>query len=128
MGQADSSLSDLDLARRRQDALQRVIDEHADGGVDPRRLRRALALCRELADAVDDDYCRGKVLLVEECAAELLTAAEPRPRGSVPGAQFLRSRIREALELLQSRLYSLERARRFGQPALARGLAAPLAG
>jgi len=97
---------DLDQARRQQAALQRVIDEHA-GGIDPRRLRRALALCRELSSSVEDEYLRRKVLLVEECAAELFCAREPRPRGSIPGADYLRQRIHEALELVQSRLYSL---------------------
>jgi hypothetical protein len=95
-----------------------MIEEHAGEGADFRRLRRALALCRELAAAVDDDYCRRKVLLIEECAAELFSIAEPRSRGRMSGAEFLRSRIREALELVQSRLYSLDRARRSGQPAL----------
>lgn len=125
MGSSDLTLPDLDLARRQQAALRRVIEERATAGVDFRRLRRALALCRELAaTTVDDDYCRRKVLIVEECAAELFSIAEPRARGSVPGSEFLRARIREALELLQSRLYSLERARRFGQPARVSGLGA----
>jgi hypothetical protein len=100
-------------------ALQDLMGEHAGGGRDPRRLRRVLALCRELSAAIEDEYCRSKVLLVEECAAELFSVAEPR-------VGFLRARIREALELVQSRLYSLERARRFGQPGLARGLTARL--
>jgi hypothetical protein len=111
MSPPDLGVSDLDLARRQQAALRRVIEERAGAGVDFRRLRRALALCRELAAAVDDDYCRGKILLVEECAAELFSVAEPRARGGIPGAEFLRNRIREALELVQSRLYSLEHAR-----------------
>lgn len=114
------SYPDLDLARRQQATLQRLIDEHS-GGADPRRLRRVLALCHELSSGAQDAYCRRKILLVEECAAELLSTAEAR-------ADFLRARIREALELAQSRLYSLQRARRFGEPALARGLAARLAG
>jgi hypothetical protein len=127
MSPSDSSVTDLDLAGRHQAALQRLIDEHT-GGMDPRRLRRALALCRELAAALDDDYCRRKMLLIEECAAELLSTAEPRARGNLPGADFLRNRIREALELVQSRVYSLERARRFGQPALASAFSARFAG
>ena len=127
MSPSDSSLTDLDLAGRKQAALQRLIEEHA-GGLDPRRLRRALSLCRELSDALDDDYCRRKVLLIEEFAAELFSTAEPRARGNLPGADFLRNRIREALEPVQSRVYSLERARRFGQPALARAFSARFAG
>src|SRR5690349_20299583 len=110
MGSSDLTLPDLDLARRQQAALRRMVDEHG-GGVDIRRLRRSLALCRDLAATVDDDYCRRKVLMVEECVAELFSIAEPRARGAVPGAEFLRNRIREALELVQSRLYSLGRNR-----------------
>ena len=115
------SHSDLNLAGLCLAHLQRVIGEPAGGGPDPRRLRRALALCREISAALDDEYCRRKVLFVEECAAELFTLAEPR-------SEFLRARIREALELVQSRVYSLERARRFGQPALRSGLTARFAG
>ena len=127
MSSSDLGVSDFDLARRQQAALRRVIEERAGAGVDFRRLRRALALCRELAVTVDDDYCRGKVLLVEECAAELFSVAEPRSRGGIPGAEFLRKRIREALELVQSRLYSLERARRFGELAPASAFSARFA-
>jgi hypothetical protein len=94
------SQTELNLA-----ALQRVVDEHAGSGVDLRRLRRALALCKEIDAALDDDYCRRKLLLVEESAAELFSA--PRPRGALSGADYLRRRIREALELVQSRLYTL---------------------
>lgn len=117
---------DIELARSRQASLRRVVDEHAGPGADPRRLRRVLALCRELCDAVDDRYCREKVLAVEECAAELLSLGEHRSRGALPGAEFLRAQIRSALELVQSRLYSLERARRHGQLSLRRGLTARL--
>lgn len=87
-------------------ALQRVIDEHAGSGADLRRLHRALALSREICAALDDDYCRRKLLVVEECAAELCVG-QARPRGAIPGADYLRQRIHEALELVQSRLYSL---------------------
>ena len=108
---------DIDLARSRQASLRRLIDEHAGPGADPRRLRRVLALCAELSDAVDDEYCRRKVLALEEYAAELLSSAVHRARGAMPGADFLRREIRDALELVQSRLYSLERSRRQGQLA-----------
>ena len=60
---------------------------------------------------------------VAEYAAELLSQAEPRARGAIPGIDFLRQQIRGALELLQSRLYSLEHARRYGK--LARGAYGP---
>ena len=116
---------DIDLARTRHSALRRVVAEHS-GGVDPRGLRLVLALCRQLREAIDDDYCRRKVLVVEECAAELLCASEPRARGSLSGADFLRREIRDALELVQSRLYSLERARRQAQPSAISGSRNPV--
>jgi hypothetical protein len=113
---------DIERARAGQAAVQRIIDGHTGPGADLRALRRMVDLCRELADAVDDDYCREKVRLVSEYAAELLSQGEHRARGTLPGADFLRREIRGALELLQSRLYSIERARRHGVQALARAV------
>ena len=113
---------DIERARAGQAALQRIVDGYAGPGADLRALRRVVNVCGELADAVDDDYCREKIRLVAEYAAELLSQAEHRARGSMSGVDFLRQQIRGALELLQSRLYSLERARRFGQQSFARAL------
>jgi hypothetical protein len=106
---------DIERAREGQTALRRIIDGHAGPGADLRALRRVVDLCRELGDAVDDDYCREKVRSVAEYCAELLSQGEHRARGALSGVDFLRQQIRGALELLQSRLYSLERARRLGQ-------------
>src|SRR4051812_17602929 len=102
---------DIQRARESQAKLQRIIDGYAGQGADLRALRRVVDLCRELSDAVDDEYCREKVRVVAEFSAELLAQGEPRPRGAMPGVDFLRQHIRAALELLESRLYSLERAR-----------------
>ena len=102
--------------------MQRIIDGCAGDRADLRALRRVVDLCRELADAVDDDYCRSKIHVVCEYAAELLSQGEHRARGALPGAEFLRREIRGALELVQSRLYSIERARRHGERALARAM------
>jgi hypothetical protein len=113
---------DIDRAREGQAALGRIIAAHTGPGPDPRALRRVVDLCRDLGEAVEDDYCREKVRELAEWAAELLSQSEPRPRGAVPGPQFLRQQIRGALELLQSRLYSLERARRYGEHSFARAL------
>ena len=115
--------SDIERAREGQAALRRIIDGYVGPGADRRALRRVVDLCGELADAVNDDYCRAKVHSIAEYAAELLSQAEPRARGAIPGVDFLRQQIRGALELLQSRLYSLEHARRYGQ--LARGAYGP---
>ncbi len=112
---------DIERARADQAALQRIIDV-AGPGADLRALRRVVDLCSELADAVDDDYCREKIRAVSEYAAELLSQNEHRARGAMPGAEFLRRAIRGALELVQSRLYSIERARRHGEQAVARAM------
>ena len=119
---------DIELARSRQAALRRLIDEHAGDAADLRRLRRVLALSEELCQAIDDAYCRDKVRALQECAAELLSAGEHRSRGALSGAEFLRQQIRSALELVQSRLYSLERVRRHGQLSLRSGAAPGFAG
>ena len=110
---------DIERAREGQAALRGIIDRTVAPGANARALRRVLDLCRSIVDAVDDEYCRVKVHAVAEYAAELLSQAEPRARGAIPGVDYLREQIRGALELLQSRLYSLERARRYGQLARA---------
>lgn len=99
--------SDIDDARAHHAALRRIVESHAGAGtpVDFRALRRVLELCRRASAAVDDRYCRDKLRLVEDFAAEMFCRGEAR-------AQFLRQRILDALELFHSRLYSLETSRR----------------
>jgi signal transduction protein with GAF and PtsI domain len=113
---------DIDRAREAQAALRRVIDAYAGPGADLRALRRVVDLCREMTEAMDDAYCREKIRALAEYAAELLSRSEHRARGALSGADFLRRQIGSALELVQSRLYSLERARRVGSPAFARAI------
>ena len=105
---------DIQRAREGGNALQRIIESYAGIGADLRALRRVVDVCREMSEAIEDEYCREKVRVIAECSAELLSRDEHRARGAIPGADFLRQQIRSALELLESRLYSLERARRFG--------------
>jgi len=112
---------DIDRAREAQAALRRVIDAYAGPGANLRALRRVVDLCREASEALDDEYCREKIRALAEYAAELLSQPEHRARGALSGVDFLRQQIRGALELVQSRLYSLERARRVG-PAFARAI------
>ncbi len=111
---------DIQRAREGGSALQRIIESYAGDGADLRAMRRVVDVCREVSEAIEDDYCREKIRLVAEYAAELLSRNEHRARGTVAGVDFLRQQIRGALELLESRLYSLERSRRFGQQAFAR--------
>jgi hypothetical protein len=114
---------DIERARAGEIALRRIVDGHVRPVADRRALRRAVDLCREVDDAIEDDYCREKVRMVAEYAAELLSHGEHRARGTIAGAEFLRRQIRTALELVQSRLYSLERGRRYGLPAARANLA-----
>ena len=111
---------DIQRAREGQAALQRIIAAYAGDRADLRSLRRVVDLCRDVTEAIEDDYCHAKIRVIAEYAAELLSQAEHRARGSIPGVEFLRKQIHGALELLESRLYSLERVRRFGQQAFAR--------
>ena len=115
---------DIDRARDGQQALRGIIDAYAGPGADLRSLRRVVDLCREVQDAIEDEYCREKIRTIAEYSAELLSQAEHRTRGALSGIDFLRQQIRAALELLQSRLYSLEQARRFGQAFLNAGFGA----
>jgi hypothetical protein len=115
---------DIDRAREGTSALRRIVEGYAGAGADLRALRRVVDLCREMQDAIEDDYCLEKIRVVVEYAAELLSQAEHRARGSLSGVDFLRQQIGSALELLQSRLYSLERGRRFGGELAHVGLAA----
>ena len=115
---------DIDRASERQQALRRIIESYAGPGADPRALRRVVDLCREVQDAIEDDYCREKIRAIAEYSAELLSQAEHRARGAISGVEFLRQQIRAALELLQSRLYSLEHARRLGRQFLTAGFGA----
>ena len=101
---------DIERARAGQAALARVVESYAGDAADLRALRRMVDLCRDLSDAIDDDYCQQKVRMLAEFCAELFS--QPKRR-----ADFLRQQIHAALELLQSRLYRLERDRRFGQIA-----------
>jgi len=106
--------SDLDEARAHQASLRQLVDRHTGAGSDFRALRRVLDLCRRAADAIDDRYCRDKLRLVEDFAAEMFAHAEhvKWQRESLSGADFLKQQIVGALELFSSRLYSIEMLRR----------------
>jgi hypothetical protein len=105
--------SDIDEARAQHAALKLIVERHA-GAPDYRALRRALELCRRANAAIDDRYCRDKLRLIEDFAAEMFSHSEHRKwdRDSTPGGQFLKQQILDALELFSSRLYSLETLRR----------------
>ena len=103
-------------ARRLCAALRELFARHAGGTPDFRALRRALALCQAACDALDDAYCREKLRLVGEYAAELLSQRDHTKwgRDSASGVEFLRQQVLNALELYASRLYSLEALRASG--------------
>jgi hypothetical protein len=105
---------DIDEARGHHDLLRQIVDRHAGAATDFRALRRVLDLCRRAAAAVDDRYCRDKLRLIEDFAAEMFSHSEHAKweRHSVSGTQFLKQQILDALELFNSRLYSLETLRR----------------
>jgi len=106
--------SDLDEARAHQASLRQLVDRHTGAGSDFRALRRVLDLCRRAADAIDDRYCRDKLRVVEDFAAEMFAHSEHVrwQRESMSGADFLKQQIVGALELFSSRLYSIEMLRR----------------
>ena len=97
--------SDIDEARAQHAAIKQIVERHAGKAADYRALRRVLELCRRAVVAVEDRYCREKMRLVEDFAAELFSQAAMREA-------FLKREILNALELFHSRLYSLETGRR----------------
>lgn len=120
------SYPDLEEARRHHRALKSIICRHAGDVADLRALRRVVDLCRGAAEAVDDLYCREKIRFAAEYAAELLSHAEHArwQRNATSGMEYLRQQVLDALELFESRLYSLELARLAAQRASRRARAA----
>lgn len=96
---------DLDLAREQLAALKELFVRHPCEP-DARALRWLVSLCHSAA--IDDDYCRAKLATVENLGAEIFSYGGPRR----DGADFLRRQVLNALELLESRLYSLGVLRR----------------
>lgn len=105
-------MDEFDVARKHLDSLKELFLRHS-GEADARALRCLIALCRAAQLSTDDDYCRAKITAVEEQGAEMFTHGGHR-RFS---ADFLRQRILDALELLESRLYSLAMLRSPGEAA-----------
>lgn len=105
-------MSAIDVAegRRLYAALRELFARHAGAGPDFRALARVLSLCDAASRAIDDAYCREKLRLVAEYAAEMLSQRDHARwgRDSVSGAEFLRQQVMNALELYASRLYSLQ--------------------
>ena len=106
--------TDLDEARNHHTSLRQIVERHSGAATDFRALRRVLDLCRRAAEAIDDRYCREKLRLVEDFAAEMFAHADHGKwqRESMSGAEFLKQQILGALELYHSRLYSIEMLRR----------------
>jgi hypothetical protein len=107
-------ICDLQEARSLHASLRQIVQRHPGASSDFRALRRVLELCRRAAEAIDDRYCRDKLRLVEDFAAELLSHGEHAKweRETMSGADFLKQQILGALELYHSRLYSIEMLRR----------------
>lgn len=105
--------SNMAEARWLHAALRDFFVRHVGESPDLRALARVLGLCGAAARAVDDAYCREKLRLTGEYAAEMLSQRDHSKwgRDSTSGVEFLRQQILNALELYASRLYSLEALR-----------------
>jgi hypothetical protein len=104
---------DVTEARRLHAALREFFARYTGEAPDFRALRRVLSLCQAASEAVEDAYCRDKLRLVGEYAAEMLSHRDHTKwgRDSASGAEFLRQQVLNALELYASRLYSLQALR-----------------
>ena len=105
--------TDVAEARRLHAALRDFFGRQGGAGPDFKALRRVLSLCEAASRAVDDAYCREKLHLAAEYAAELLSQSNHAKwgRDSASGAEFLRQQVLNAIDLYASRLYSLEALR-----------------
>jgi len=97
-------IADLEAARSYHSALKLIMLRHVGSAADLRALRRVVDLCRNLTDELEDEYCREKVRVIVEYACEMLAHSEHHRWG----VDFLKRQISDALELIDSRLYSLE--------------------
>src|SRR5688500_19706770 len=106
--------TDLDEARNHHALLRQLVERHSGAASDFRALRRVLDLCRRAAEAIDDRYCRDKLRLVEDFAAELFSHSEHDKwrRESLSGADFLKAQILGALEQFHCRQVRLVMMRR----------------
>jgi hypothetical protein len=106
--------TDLEAARRYHLRLRQVFIRHTGDAANRRALRRVLALCDAAGAATGDAYCRDKLRVVSEYAAEMLGRTDHAKwgRDTLSGTEFLRQQVLNALELLASRLYSLEALQR----------------
>lgn len=97
---------DLQHARNVQSALQDILERQAVRSRDMAALGRIHALCRDAAAATEDEYCRTRLHLIADYATELLGSDNhcKWESGTLSGAEFLRRRIREALELYRGRI------------------------
>jgi hypothetical protein len=113
-GIANMPTTDLEAARRHHKALEQFFVSHTGEAPDLRALRRVLTLCESASTAIDDEYWREKLRLVSEYAAEMLGRADHARWGldAMSGLEFLRQQVLNGLELLASRLYSLDTLRR----------------
>ena len=97
-------IADLEAARSHHSAIKLIVQRHVGAEADLRALRRVVDLCRSLTEALDDEYCHEKVRVVAEYASEMLAHSDHHRWG----VDFLKRQIGDALELIDSRLYSLE--------------------
>ena len=105
--------SNMAEARWLHASLRDFFARHVGESPDFRALARVLGLCEAAAHAVDDAYCREKLRIISEYAAEMLSQRDHSKwgRDSTSGVEFLRQQILNALELYASRLYSLDALR-----------------
>ncbi|HYN12068.1 MAG TPA: hypothetical protein VET51_05405 [Burkholderiales bacterium] len=101
--------------RRYHDALAQMLSRLAAGGPDaPGIVRKVRHLCVNAFVAVEDDYCRDQIELIELYMADLFSAAahQRRRRGSVSAVDMLKHKIGKCLGTFEARLMSMASARR----------------
>ena len=96
----------LKAARKYHDALVDVLSKCVGGRAAYHTVLEIRHLCRAAFVAVEDDFCREQLGLIEAYAADLFSKARHKPwhRGPVSGIDVLTHKIEKCLGAFEARL------------------------
>ena len=98
--------------RRHLGGIYAALDQPAEGPAAEDRIVTVKHLCRSASEALDDNYCREQLDLIELYADDLFSGRHQAwQHGPLSGADGLRHKIRRCLSIIEARLLTLERAK-----------------
>lgn len=104
---------EIENGRKYHDALAEVFVKSARGAVGYHSILEVRRLCRAAFIAVDDNYCREQLDLIELYAADFFSEAGSKGwrRGALSGSDVLKDKISKCLGTFEARLIALDSAR-----------------